>query len=61
MLGLQSGKKTPCGKICSGDYCKVHSERTVVINQFLLPLGCVEKGFKVQFKFAMLVVEKKKK
>ena len=31
----------------------------IVINQFLLPVGCVEKGFKVQFKFAVLVVEKK--
>ena len=60
VLGLQSGKKLPAEKSAAAITVKFTvKELFMVINPFPLPVGCVEKEFKAQFKFIMLVVEKK--
>ena len=60
VLGLQSGKKRPAERVAAVITAKFTVKRFFwVINPFLFPVGCVEKGFKAQFKSAMIVVEKK--
>ena len=60
MLGLQSGEKRHVERSASVITGKTTVKRLFgVINPFLFPVGCVEKGFKAQFKYAIIVVEKK--
>ena len=49
---LTVGQKTPCGKRCNGDYCKVHSERIIYGNK-PIPTPCKLCGKGVKSKIQL--------